>query len=546
VITGLALVYPSMALRGLFLSTAGVVVWVAVVLLRALRTSELEGRDAGGETLDSNGYFEQLLAASPAMALCVRSDGTLCRMNQAAADVLGLQGLDGQTLGDVVISPAYAQALMNAWFAGDDVWLGEVDLCKEAGVALPMRFSASLHRRDGCVWMVGTAAAELSQVQAELDLEKKKSAVGLLVAGVGHDFNNVLTPMIGYLDILVEDTKDGEAREDLRHVQSSARRANDLVRQMLMLGRMTEGLAESRPLCDLGLQVSADVAHLKPRFVDGQTLTLDLGITSAGVIAAPFQLSQIVLNLVSNARQALSGRPGNVCVTMCVTGPQTQQAVALHSGRWVCLAVADDGPGMSEQVRSQVFQPYFSTKPVGRGTGLGLSVVQGIVEELGGYIEVESELRGGARFSVWLPRRSVSNAVDDAPTVPVLFVGSGSVLIVEDDQAVARLVSRVMTRGGYRVTVCARAEEVLQRLSAASGAYDLVLTDLELPGRSGIELASDLCLAYPGLPVVLMSGQSFSSLPTGVWSCLSKPLSLGVLTRIVHENLAKGREARAA
>lgn len=334
-------------------------------------------------------------------------------------------------------------------------------------------------------------AAEKRAAELELQLQhaQKLEAVGQLAGGVAHDFNNLLTTVGGYASLLAR-SPDPRAREYAGELQGVQERGASLTRQLLSFAR--KEVVRAR-LLDLA-KVLDESSSLLRRFV-GERIRLSFELKGpCPVHADPGQLEQVMLNLCSNARDAMAD--GGELRVEC-----------LLEGRDVVLKVSDTGQGMDEATRRRVFEPFFTTKPRGQGTGLGLSTVHGIVNESGGNITVSSTPGLGSSFEVRWPK-AIAHAYDEAPRVasPTLQGGVGHVLLVEDDQHSRRFVERLLAEAGYRVTSAESGEAALTRLAALTQAPDLLLTDIIMPGMSGVELRQKVNEVLPRMPVLFISG----------------------------------------
>ncbi len=335
----------------------------------------------------------------------------------------------------------------------------------------------------------------------------KMEAIGRLAGGVAHDFNNLLTVIIGYADLMLLGlTEQHRAHDEALQIRSAADRAVAITRQLLAFSRRQ--VMQPRHL-DLNI-VLHDMASMLRRLVgENITLELDLDTEPQWVRADPGQISQVILNLTLNARDAIAG-PGHIRITTApieVTAADSATA-DLAAGRFVRLRVEDDGIGMSPETLARCFEPFFTTKPTGEGTGLGLATVSGIIEQSGGRISVRSAPGRGATFTIHLP----CEASAPAPTPVVeeprsdFSRGDETVLLVEDEDAIRRLARTILEEKGYTVLEAANGREALEASGRHAGTIDLVVSDVLMPVMGGRELVQRLQAERPSVRVLLISG----------------------------------------
>ncbi len=395
------------------------------------------------------------------------------------------------------------------------------------------------------VRLLGTVQdiTERRQLEEQLLQAQKMEAIGTLAGGVAHDFNNILTTILGYANLLHQSLEaDHPLREDLEEIQKAAERASALTRQLLAFSR-------KQVLMPAVFDLNAVVADLEKmlRRLIGEDIELvtDLDPELGHIQADPGQVEQIILNLCVNARDAMS-QGGRVTIetrNLDLDDSYIRRRAHAPSGPHILLAVSDTGQGMDEETRSHIFEPFFTTKGPGKGTGLGLSTVYGIVKQSGGHVEVESEPGRGTTFRVYFPVLSDSKA---APAIvrPVGADrgGAETVLLVEDEDSIRNLVSKLLAAKGYKVMAVGRAEAALEVVQAHPAPIDLLLTDVVMPGMSGPELASIFSQIRPATRVLLMSGyldritREDAALHQR-WRLLEKPFKPETMVRTVREVL---------
>jgi signal transduction histidine kinase len=378
------------------------------------------------------------------------------------------------------------------------------------------------------------------RLEQQLAQSQKMEAIGLLAGGVAHDFNNLLAVISSYGELVFNDLAESDpARDDVGEMLEAARRASGLTRQLLAFSRRQ--VVEPKVL-DLNAAV-ADSEKLLGRLLgEDVELTTDLAPSLGRVKGDPSQIEQIVLNLSVNARDAMP-EGGTLVITTANVELDDAYAAAhpgVEVGDYVALSVKDSGCGMDAATVARIFEPFFTTKEVGKGTGLGLSTVYGIVSQAGGHVEVKSDIGLGTEFRIYLPRvdeSAESERRERMASVPVH--GPATILVVEDDEAVRRIASRILRQRGYEVIECRSADDA--RTAASSTRIDLLLTDVVMPGVSGPKLAEELARALPGLRTLFMSGypgagpHHHSVEPNG--PLLTKPFTPASLAEKVREVL---------
>ena len=347
----------------------------------------------------------------------------------------------------------------------------------------------------------------LSRSEEQLRQSQKMDAIGQLASGVAHDFNNLLTAIMGYSDLLLQDQSlDGRIRDGLQEISKASHRAESLTRQLLAFSRHQ---ALKPKVLDLNVVV-ADMKKMFHRLI-GENINLKSNMAAeiASVKADPGQIEQVILNLVVNARDAMP-TGGELCIetaNVVLDKANPQQHPGIKSGAYVVLTVTDNGIGMNADIQSHIFEPFYTTKVKGAGTGLGLATVYGIVKQSGGSIQVHSEEGVGTTFKIYLPQVEA----EDQP--PVIEPSTGSsrtgteiILLVEDEEIVRNLTSQVLSEKGYQVLEADHAEQALKLSAQFDSAIDLILTDMIMPGMNGKELAKTVCSQRPGIKVLFMSG----------------------------------------
>jgi PAS domain S-box-containing protein len=398
--------------------------------------------------------------------------------------------------------------------------------------------------------LVGTVQdiSDRVQLEAQLRRAQKMDAVGQLAGGVAHDFNNVLTVIEGYSSMLLAGRKaDDLDFASIEEIRGAARRAASLTRQLLAFSRQQVLQPRLLNLNDAVNGVTKMLGRLIGEHIEFHT---KLDPTLDQVRADPGQIEQVLMNLAVNARDAMIN--GGVLTVetanVLLDGVYVSRNPGVTAGSYVMLAVTDTGTGIAPGDLERIFEPFFTTKEAGKGTGLGLSTVHGIVEQSGGHISVYSEPGRGTSFKVYLPRveggASANAAMDEERRANA---GNETILLVEDDAAVRTVAASILKRAGYSIIATENGVEALRVCQDASSAFDLVLSDMVMPGLGGRALASHVNRIRPSTPVVLMSGYTRDAMMhsaelTDGMLFVEKPFTPEALTRKVREALDRRRQ----
>jgi two-component system cell cycle sensor histidine kinase/response regulator CckA len=382
-----------------------------------------------------------------------------------------------------------------------------------------------------------------ARLEGQLRQSQKMEAVGRLAGGVAHDFNNVLSVILSYADLMLESLqRDDPMRDDVDEIRKAGGRAADLTRQLLMFSRQQVLEPKVLDLNDVLTRMDKMLQRILGEDVD---LVFLAGSNLGRLRADLSSIEQVVMNLVVNARDAM---PTGGKLTIETANVELDEEFVRHhvdakAGPYVMLAVSDTGIGMDSATRSRIFEPFFTTKPVDKGTGLGLSTVFGIAQQSGGCVYVYSEPAAGTTFKIYLPRvdREVDKAGRTPPVLPMRR-GSETILLVDDDEQVRVVARGILRKNGYHVIDARHAGEALLVCEQHPGTIDLLLTDVVMPQMSGPELAKRLAKSRPGMRVMCMSGYTDDSIVRhGVLGTeiayLQKPITPESLTRKVREVL---------
>jgi PAS domain S-box-containing protein len=388
------------------------------------------------------------------------------------------------------------------------------------------------------------AEAERAALESRLQQTQKLEALGTLAGGIAHDFNNILGAILGFGEMAQQQAQaDTPLRRHIDRVLQAGGRARLLVRRILDFSRSS--VAERVPVHVLAL-VEESLAMLKPSLPTGITVSARLEAGDAAVLGDATQLYQVVMNLFSNAVQAMEAQ-GVLEIALLredVGAPRSLRQGELAPGPHLRLDVADTGRGIPPDVLERMFDPFFTTKKVGEGTGLGLSVVHGIVADMHGAIDVSSRVGAGTRISIWLPTiGDVDRPGTRSLTGPIRTRGDGQVVMVVDDEpALVELAEELLADLGYEPVGFTSAERAIAAFQDSPDRFDAILTDETMPGLRGTELAAATRALRPELPVLLMSGNVGPGLEqlardAGVAELLRKPLTLPELSESLARSL---------
>ncbi len=379
-------------------------------------------------------------------------------------------------------------------------------------------------------------------LEERLRQSQKMEAIGRLAGGVAHDFNNLITVILGYSQVLSEGLPPGRLADSTAQIKSAADRAAGITRQLLAFSRKQVVSPRMINLNDIMLNLDSLLRRLIGEDVEVLAAPAgDLGTVKAD----PGQIEQILMNLALNARDAM---PNGGKLTLETSNVQLDHAYArehqpVEPGRYVMLAVSDTGVGMAPEIQARIFEPFYTTKEVGKGTGLGLSTVYGIVKHMGGHIWVYSEPGQGTTFKIYFPRlNQPAEELWSEKSRKEVRRGTETILLVEDDPQLRQLTSSVLVHCGYKVLTAGGGEEGLALCKANHSDIDLLVTDVVMPGMNGRQLAEQVARVAPQAKVLYISGYTgnaiahYGVLDAGVWF-LPKPFSLSALVAKVREVL---------
>jgi two-component system, cell cycle sensor histidine kinase and response regulator CckA len=390
------------------------------------------------------------------------------------------------------------------------------------------------------------AEAQRVALETQLRESQKMQAMGTMAGGIAHDFNNILSAILGNVELAKQDTAaDAPATASLSEIEKAGRRARDLVRQILTFSRNEP---PRRVPLQLGEMVHETVRLVKVTLPPQVDVKVHVPFTSPPVLADATQIEQALLNVATNAILSMGTGKGTVSITLGqthLTEPLSGR-LGLIPGNYVTLAVQDSGAGMSAATMERIFEPFFTTRQVGQGTGLGLAVVHGIMQTHQGAIDVQSTLGMGSVFTLYFPisdRAAFASPVEPIKVQEVHGMGR-HVLYVDDDKSLVYLVTRALTRKGFRVTTFTEPLEAQAALEHDPYQFDLLVTDYNMPGYSGLDLLRSAKAVRPDLPVALASGYvtqdiENSAIEAGACALIYKPSDINELCETVQRLIAE-------
>jgi PAS domain S-box-containing protein len=528
------------------LAAFGFVAVVAISVFAWVLLLHKRVREQTGAIALEKERYRSLVDHAPDIVFASDLNGNLTSVNPAAELLLGYTQTEllGRNIWDLLAAAQReaAREHVRRLIAGESTRPLECSFQTKQGGELVAEVNASIMYEDGhpvTVHGILRDTTERRRLEEQLRQAQKMEAIGRLAGGVAHDFNNLLTVINGYSDILIKDlAEDDPQRPAIEEIRSAGERAAALTKQLLTFGRRQ--ITRPRPLDLNGLITGAE--RMLQRLI-GEDIQLQTNLDPALslVMADPGQMNQVLLNLSVNARDAMPDGGRLILATANARLDGDNLPAGCQPGAYVKLTAADTGTGMDEETMRHLFEPFYTTKPSGRGTGLGLASVYGIVQQSGGSIRVHSEPDKGCTFEIHLPCAEgpvepVSTSVVEPPQPRKNL----TVLVVEDQDGVRRLASHALRACGYHVLEAASGGEALRLAEAVEGGCQLVLTDVVMPGMSGKVLAEELRTRWPKIKVLFMSGYPNEvilrhGLLNGEVNYLEKPFTPSELAARVRE-----------
>jgi PAS domain S-box-containing protein len=421
---------------------------------------------------------------------------------------------------------------------GKERWIAHI--CQPVFSADGRHLGRRISNRD--ITKYKQAEDETAKLESQLRQAQKMEAIGTLAGGIAHDFNNILTPIIMFSEIAQRELDgDHPIRPYLDQVLKSSKRASDLVKQILSISRQT---ARQPIFMELGPIVKESLKLLRASLPATIEIQQDINPEAGWILADPTEIYQVVMNLCTNAAHAMQDTGGVLGVrvkNISLDQPLSAFGLDLKPGPYLSLAVRDSGHGIPPEIMERIFEPYFTTKDVGEGTGLGLALVHSITRSCGGGIEVASEPGKGATIQVFFPVLENADQTESEPVLP-LPRGSERVLLVDDEPDIVAAAKIILEKLGYQVEAFGNGQAALEAFWADPDRFDLVFTDQTMPQLTGLELAQEIVKVRPLLPIIICTGFSESLTPEqvralGIGELLLKPLTPNKLADAVRRGL---------
>lgn len=501
---------------------------------------------------------ENIISTIPDCLILLDKNGHIVSANRQTLDLLGY---GENEIKDLPISTFFREKdLKNALF--DEIVTGEnfraralIFKTKSKGNVSVSFSRSALSDESGDIAGIVCVATDMTEQQkaekekkrleTELAHSQKMEAIGTLAGGIAHNFNNVLYPIMGYTEMVMEDApKDSLARKNLKEVLIAANRAKVMVKQILTFSRQTD---EDFSPIDVAPIIDDVVRLMKATLPATIQIKSSISEKRSIVMGDPAQIHQMLINLCTNAYHAMTDSGGELEIvldTILIKDQDVRLGSALGPGSHIRLSISDTGTGIAPQLLERIFDPYFTTKPVGKGTGMGLSIAHAVIEKHKGEIRVQSRLGKGSVFDVFLPvidkSPDLARSLDDKP-IPG---GTERILLVDDEKQILDMTKQILNRLGYHVTDHASSADALNAFSLAPGNFDIMITDMTMPHMTGSQLAKKILDIKPGFPIVLCTGFSEkiakgAALEADISAYLTKPLNKREIALTIRKVLEK-------
>ena len=531
----------------------------------SLRVQIAKRKKAEEDLRESKEKLRLIIDTSPIGICTVDSLGDFITTNSAYEKVLGYtkEELKGLSFYDVTHpdNRPKNKELFQKMFDMDSVGFHmEKVYIKKDGSSINVNVHATAVKGNGNIRFgtafvediteIKQAEAEKEKLEKQLQQSQKMEAIGTLAGGIAHDFNNILSAILGYSQFVKEDLPDGSpANKDIDMVIQSSIRATELVKQILTFSRKTEH--QRQPLTP-HLIIKEVLQMLRSTLPSTIEIKQDIDKECGKIEADPTNIHQITVNLCFNALHAMESQKGTLTIKLFREDLEDEDVEAYENvvaGSFVVLSVSDTGHGMDTKTMKRVFEPYFTTKEIGEGSGLGLAVIHGIVQDCKGFVRVVSNPDQGSTFSVYFPLLEESMIDKDDYVTPqknevALPQGRGRIIVVDDEELLVRVNKRRLESAGYTVTVTTNSEEALEKIRAHPEQFDLLITDQTMPKMSGVELTREVHKIKPDMPVIMSTGHSDlvtkeEALKMGISKYVVKPIQGSELIDAVGEVLCK-------
>ncbi|MCP4896743.1 MAG: PAS domain S-box protein [bacterium] len=519
-------------------------------------------RTAEAMLRNSEERFRLFFEHAPVYCYMVAPDGTMLAANAAARACLGCaeEELVGRHVGTIYAEESQQRiaALLERWPHTSDLRDEELVIVTKDGQRRQVLLSATAIRDDRGeiqssisvqidVTERRQAAAEKATLQEQLIHAQKMEAIGTLAGGLAHDLNNSLMGVVGLASVMkLRSSPDSPTARDAEIIEKAGRRAFEMTEQLLGFARKSKPLARRIDLLNTVGRVVAILKHTIPKNIEIRSPDPQ---TSLAISGDPGQLEQVIMNLAVNARDAMpdGGVLGFTLEELTVSQQPSRTVPGLAPGRYAVVAVSDQGGGIPEGVRSRVFEPFFTTKDAGRGTGMGLAMAYSIVRDHGGALAFESTPDVGTVFRVFLPIAEGGATQRSEKTTDHALFGSGTILLVDDEEIVREVAERMLKVLGYEVLLAESGEQALEIYSTQSQKVDLIVLDMMMPGMSGQDCFRELTARNPGVRILFSSGNappdaSHQPCSENCVGFIQKPYTIKVLSQAIATAIGENAE----
>jgi len=398
--------------------------------------------------------------------------------------------------------------------------------------------------RGAIVGLRGAAQdiTERKQMEEQLRQSQKMESIGILAGGIAHDFNNIMGIILGNTELALEDVPESNpTHTNLEEIRKASLRAASIVKQLLSFTRITDQKLQPIEIAPVIKDALKFLRSTIPATID---IEQDICVTDETILADPTQINQIMMNLCINASYAMEQTGGKLTITVenvLLGNSLAKDYPDLKSGKYVKIAVSDTGPGIDSKIIDRIFEPYFTTKEIGKGSGMGLAVVHGIVKSHSGSIKVDSTLGKGTQFSILFPLAQGKAAVE-AETIQEIPRGSETILFVDDEISIVNMVKRMFERLGYKVQTATTPQDALDRFALNPDHFDLVITDMTMPQMTGVKLSEKLMEIRPDIPIIVCTGHSAlvdeeKAKELGLAAYIMKPISIRETAQTIRKVL---------
>jgi PAS domain S-box-containing protein len=511
---------------------------------------ELRVQERTAKLRESEEKYRDLVESVNSIIIRVDAEGRVTFLNDYGQDFFGYseEEIRGKHVFGMIVPPDTASGLNAKMFMEyiakhpDRYRESEIQNMRRNGEKVWVSWTVTpLYEENGLInglLAVGNDISERKRLETQLRQAQKMEALGTLTGGIAHDFNNILAAVIGFAELL-EDHVPRQSREahHLKRVLEAGLRGRDLVKQMLTFSRKTE--QEKKPL-RLSSIVKETVKFLRASTPSTINIRVEVRSESGVILGDPVQIQQVLMNLCTNAAFAMREKGGSLDIALSdfSVSPSSRDPQDIEPGLYMKLTVRDTGSGIAPEIIDKIFDPFFTTKEVGEGTGLGLSVVHGIVHQSGGSITVESEPGRGSTFTVYFPK-TVEESVTASVSREALPTGSERILFVDDEEALVEMGEDILAELGYEVTSRMNGREALALFTADPSRFDLIITDQTMPDMTGAQLAKEILTIRADMPIIMCTGFSHlvdadKAKAAGIRAFAMKPLTKREIARTIR------------